>query len=64
MIRRSRLAIIGNFHSSDKQRFKDHITGEELDTHKVVQRIKEGIYSKYHVKHLKLPAGNTQQLSA
>ncbi len=57
MQRRSRLAVIGGFKARGKMRFKDYITGEELDADKITQRIKDGIYSAYQVHHLNLSSG-------
>lgn len=37
-----------------RQGFKDHITGEILNRHKIVQRVSQGIYSRYHIRHLNL----------
>lgn len=53
-MRRPRLSVIQDANRLGRQRFKDHITGEELNTHKILERINSGVYSSYHVKHLNL----------
>ena len=52
MQRQPRLSFIENAQSGYKRRIKDHITGEILDMQKMMQRAKEGIYSKYHMHRL------------
>ena len=52
MQRRPRLAFIENVELGYKRRIKDHITGEVLDLAKIMERAKEGFYSKYHVQRL------------
>jgi len=54
--RRPRLSVIQDSNCLGRQRFKDHITGEELNSHKILERINAGIYSRYHVLHLNLSA--------
>lgn len=54
MQRRPRLSLIQDARFAGKQRFKDHITGEVLNSHKIHERISTGIYSSYHIHHLNL----------
>lgn len=52
--RRPRLSAVRGRHCVNDVRFVDHITGEELSQNKLLQRIHEGVYSPYHVRHLPL----------
>lgn len=54
MQRRPRLMPIEMADNRSTVCFKDHITGEVLNRHKIIQRISEGVYSQYHVHHLNL----------
>lgn len=56
MLRRPRLSVIQDAHACGTQKIKDHITGEVLNIPKIMQRLREGIYSAYHVRNLNLPS--------
>ena len=54
MKRHPRLTVIENTARIEKKYFKDHITGEVINKHKIIQRLSEGVYSSYHIHHLNL----------